>query len=174
MFRPGGARPFLGSARAWVDRTEPVAGRWTDGAAAVAAIRQAEGSPPDAEPARVARLRSFLAQLAPAAVPPETALVTAAAAMIAADRTLCRVEHLAARVGIGTRSLQRLFAEHIGLSPKKVLRRYRLLEAAEAASTGAEVHWARVAIELGFSDQAHLTREFTSAFGVSPARYATG
>ena len=127
-----------------------------------------------AEPARVARLRSFLADLAPAVIPIETSLVTTAAALIAGDRGLCRVEDLAARTGVGIRSLQRLFAEHIGLSPKKVIRRYRLMEAAEAVSAGSDVSWAELAVELSFTDQAHLTRDFTSAFGVSPARYAGG
>ena len=174
MFRPGGAWPFLGSAKARVDRAEPLAGRWVGGAAVVANIRQVPGPPPVAEAARVDLLRAFLADLAPTVVPAETTLITTAAELAGHDRSVCRVEDLAARVGVGTRSLQRLFAEHIGLSPKKVIRRYRLLEAAEAAEAGTEVSWARVAAELGFCDQAHLTREFTHAFGLPPARYAAG
>jgi transcriptional regulator GlxA family with amidase domain len=140
----------------------------------VADVRGTTGPPQAVERARVDRLRSFLAELAPTEVPAETALATSAAALIADDRGLCRVEDLAARTGVGIRSLQRLFAEHIGLSPKKVIRRYRLLEAAEAVSAGSAVSWAQLAVELGFTDQAHLTREFTAAFGVPPARYAGG
>lgn len=174
MFRPGGARPFVGSARHWVDRIEPIAEQWIDGAAVVEDVRSAAGPPEVAELARVVRLRSFLTGLAPAEVPADTALVSAAASLIADDRTLCRVEDLAARAGVGTRSLQRLFAEHVGMSPKQVIRRYRLLEAAESVATGADVSWAQLATDLGYSDQAHLTREFTAAFGVSPARYAGG
>ena len=96
------------------------------------------------------------------------------AELIAGDRQLCRVEDLVTQSGIETRSLQRLFAQHVGLSPKQVIRRYRLLEAAEAAAQGERVAWTDVASRLGFSDQAHLTRDFTAAFGVSPARYAEG
>lgn len=172
MFRPGGASPFVGPARLWTDQVEPIASLWSDGAAMVAAVRGTCGPPPVAEPARVARLRSFLADRAPAVVPAETALATTAAELIAGDRSLCRVEELAGRFGVSVRSLQRLFAEHVGISPKKVIRRYRLLEAAEAVSAGTHVSWARLAVELGFTDQAHLTRDFSSAFGVSPARYA--
>lgn len=172
MFRPGGAQPFVGSARHWLDRAEPVAQHWADGAALVTDVEGVPGRPAEAEPARADRLRSFLAERAPTVVPAETALVTSAAALIATDRGLCRVEDLSARIGIGTRSLQRLFAEHVGLSPKQVIRRYRLLEAAEAVSTGGQVSWSELAAELGFSDQAHLTRDFTAAFGVPPARYA--
>jgi AraC-like DNA-binding protein len=60
----------------------------------------------------------------------------------------------------------------VGVSPKWVIRRYRLYEAAERAARGTEVRWADLAAELGFSDQAHLTREFTEALGMPPERYA--
>ncbi|MGH3223253.1 MAG: AraC family transcriptional regulator [Streptosporangiaceae bacterium] len=32
--------------------------------------------------------------------------------------------------------------------------------------------WAALAADLGYADQAHLTRDFTATIGVSPARYA--
>ena len=53
-----------------------------------------------------------------------------------------------------------------------MIRRYRLYEAAERAARGTDVRWADLAAELGFSDQAHLTREFTAALGMPPERYA--
>ena len=37
---------------------------------------------------------------------------------------------------------------------------------------GRPVVWAEVAAELGYSDQAHLTRDFTALIGEPPARYA--
>jgi AraC-like DNA-binding protein len=37
---------------------------------------------------------------------------------------------------------------------------------------GAPVEWAALAVELGFSDQAHLTRAFRDAYGVTPDAYA--
>jgi AraC-like DNA-binding protein len=173
MFAPGGAGPFLRSpARAWIDQVLPVADHWgAAGAELVSAVRAVsrEHSGGELEQARL--LDTFLAGVAPAIVPAGTADAVAAAALISADRTLCRVEDLATRTGIETRSLQRLFADHVGLSPKRVIRRYRLLEAAEAAAGGLSVSWAEVAAELGFSDQAHLTRDFTAAFGLSPGRY---
>lgn len=174
MFRPGGAHPFIGTASAWPDRVQPIAKQWAVGAAVVDAVRAVPGGTSSAEPDRVAHVQDFLTALAPAEVPPDTALATAVAALIAGDRELRRVEDLAGRAGIEIRALQRLFAEHVGLSPKQVIRRYRLLESAEAVSTGSPVSWAQLAVDLGFSDQAHLTRDFTQAFGVSPARYAGG
>lgn len=92
------------------------------------------------------------------------------------DRSICQVEQLARRVGVSVRSLQRLFDHHVGASPSFVIRRWRIIEAAEAARSA--VHrgdgwrgWAAVAAELGYADQAHLTRDFTGTLGVPPTAY---
>ncbi|MER7004454.1 DUF6597 domain-containing transcriptional factor [Dactylosporangium sp. NPDC000555] len=50
---------------------------------------------------------------------------------IAATPALRRVDQLAERYGTGARRLQRLFAEHVGVSPKWVIRRFRLHEITE-------------------------------------------
>ena len=54
------------------------------------------------------------------------------------------------------------------------MRRARLHEAAERAGRGAHVHWAALAADLRYADQAHLTRDFTATIGVPPARYTCG
>ncbi len=91
---------------------------------------------------------------------------------ITADPGMRRVDQLAAASGMTARSLQRLFADYVGVSPKWVMRRARLHEAAERAGSGEPVDWALLASDLGYADQAHLTRDFTVTLGVSPARYA--
>jgi len=53
-----------------------------------------------------------------------------------------------------------------------VMRRARLHEAAERADSGEPVDWACLAADLGYADQAHLTRDFTVTIGVPPSRYA--
>ncbi|KAA1423773.1 AraC family transcriptional regulator [Mumia zhuanghuii] len=88
------------------------------------------------------------------------------------DRTLVRADALAALGGISLRTLQREFATYVGIGPKWVLQRFRLLEAAAAARSGDDVDWAALAAELGFSDQAHLVRRFTEVVGTPPATYA--
>jgi AraC-like DNA-binding protein len=70
------------------------------------------------------------------------------------------------------RTLQRLFADYVGVSPKWVMRRARLHEAAERADSGEPVDWAGLASDLGYADQAHLTRDFTATIGVPPGCYA--
>ena len=91
---------------------------------------------------------------------------------ITADPGLRRVDQLAAASGMTARSLQRLFADYVGVSPKWVMRRARLHEAAERADSGEPVDWALLASDLGYADQAHLTRDFTATIGISPTRYA--
>jgi AraC-like DNA-binding protein len=80
------------------------------------------------------------------------------------------------------RTLQRLFDTHVGVSPSFVIRRWRIIEAAEAARAALDgghgwQGWAAVAAELGYADQAHLTRDFRRHQGTSPSAYlaqATG
>jgi transcriptional regulator GlxA family with amidase domain len=82
-----------------------------------------------------------------------------------------RAEQLARLAGVSLRSLQRLFTEYVGVGPKWVIQRFRILDAAAAAHAGQPADWAAVAHELGFSDQAHLTRAFTQVVGTPPATY---
>ncbi|MEU4453680.1 helix-turn-helix domain-containing protein [Nocardioides sp. NPDC023903] len=87
------------------------------------------------------------------------------------DRSITRAEQLAERAGVSLRSLQRLFSEYVGIGPKWVVQRFRVLEVAARAHSG-EVDWAAVAAELDFSDQAHLVRTFRDVVGAPPATYA--
>jgi AraC-like DNA-binding protein len=93
-------------------------------------------------------------------------------AMVAAEPGVIRVEGLAERLDLSVRRLQRLFERYVGVGPKRVIRRYRLHEAAQRAAQGTDQNWAELASELGYTDQAHLTRDFTALVGMSPARYA--
>ncbi|WP_194815071.1 AraC family transcriptional regulator [Nocardia sp. XZ_19_385] len=89
---------------------------------------------------------------------------------ISSDRTILRVDDLTARFGTGKRSLQKLFRDHVGVSPKWVIQRYRLHEAAQRLDS-ADADLATVAAELGYADQAHFARDFKSATGRPPAAY---
>ncbi|GAA2341543.1 helix-turn-helix domain-containing protein [Saccharopolyspora halophila] len=84
---------------------------------------------------------------------------------------IVRAEQLARRAGLTLRSLQRLFSEYVGIGPKWVVQRSRILDATAAAHSGEPVDWAALAERLGFSDQAHLTRVFAQVVGTPPAAY---
>lgn len=88
------------------------------------------------------------------------------------DRSIRSAAELATIAGVSLRTLQRQFREYAGVSPLWVIRRYRLIEAADAARAGRLPSWADLAAELGYSDQAHLVRDFTATLGIPPARYA--
>ena len=124
------------------------------------------------EAARIEVLAATLvAALRPGRV--ATAREVAAVARVAeTDRSVRRLDDLAQRAGVGARTLQRLFSEHAGVSPTWVVRRYRLLDAAESVRSGERVAWADLAVDLGYADQAHLVREFKGALGRTPQAYA--
>jgi AraC-like DNA-binding protein len=103
---------------------------------------------------------------------PAAEQVAAMAERIVSDPALRRVDQLAATLDTPVRRLQRLFADYVGVSPKWVMRRARLHDAALRAEQGGRVDWAALAADLGYSDQAHLTRDFTATIGEPPARYA--
>ncbi len=88
------------------------------------------------------------------------------------DRSILRAEDLARASGLGLRTLQRLVREQLGLTPKWLIRRYRMQEAAAALAAPDAPSLADLAAELGFTDQAHLTREFRAVIGETPRRYA--
>lgn len=93
---------------------------------------------------------------------------------VVADRRITRVDQLAAIFERTPRSLQRLFSQYVGVSPKWVIKRYRLHEAAEQLASGMGVDWPQMAQELGYFDQAHFIKDFKSIIGVTPAEYARG
>src|SRR2546429_1426002 len=168
-FRPGGFHPYLGRPVAELtDRRFPVEELldWIDPDALERAVFAAEedaGMAAAMEAALIARVpqRDPLAEEAGRYV-----------AAIAADPGITRVEALAERLGLQMRQLQRLFERDVGVGPKRVIRRYRLHEAAQRVAQGTDQHWAELASALGYSDQAHFTRDFTALVGMSPARYA--
>jgi AraC-like DNA-binding protein len=102
---------------------------------------------------------------------PRTTLVTRLVNAIAEDRRIVRVEQIVALSEMRQRALQRLFREYVGVSPKWVLQRYRLLEAAERLAAG-DTDGARVAHELGYFDQAHFIRDFKAIVGRSPGAFS--
>ncbi|MFK4730620.1 helix-turn-helix domain-containing protein [Agromyces mediolanus] len=88
------------------------------------------------------------------------------------DRGLTRVAQLAESEGLGIRRLERLVREQLGLTPRWLIRRYRLQEAAERLAGEGSPPLAELAAELGYADQAHFTREFRTVIGETPGGYA--
>lgn len=169
-FRPGGFYPFVKS---------PVS-RFTDGCLSLEDAFGVDSRPlaaailcPDDESGMIERAECFLRER----LPERDDKVTAINAMIdhiIAERTITRVDDVTRRFPISKRALQRLFSQYVGVSPKWVIQRYRLHEAVEQLDAGCVVDWPKLALELGYFDQAHFIKDFKAIVGRTPAEYARG
>ena len=101
-------------------------------------------------------------------------LVCSIVARIRRDGGPRRAEALASEFGMSLRTLQRMFREYVGVSPKWVIRRYRLQEAASLLAQSNEIPLAALASDLGYFDQSHLASDFRRLFGCAPAQYRDG
>lgn len=90
---------------------------------------------------------------------------------IEAQQDITRVQHLSHIAEMSDRSLQRMFMDHVGVSPKWVIQRYRLHEAAALLEAHPERSIASIAQDLGYFDQAHFGKEFKNFTGQSPGDY---
>jgi AraC-like DNA-binding protein len=73
--------------------------------------------------------------------------------------------------GLSDRALQRLVHRRLGLTPKWLIQRRRLQEAAEHLRTRSTT-FAEVAAELGYADQPHFIRDFSKATSMTPGEFA--
>ncbi len=164
VFRAAMAQPLLGAPMVSVtDRVVPLArvlGRSVEPwARAVLAARDLE--------TKVALASDFLASRIGSARPRVVRLRDLVERM-GSDRSLLRLEQVCAASGLGARALQRAFSRYVGISPKSVLQRYRLLEASEQLRGPRPPSLAALATSLGYADQAHFARDFKVTVGRSP------
>ena len=175
MLQPAAGTLVTGaSVDAMTDRAVPLTeASGFDGAALVGAIHDAVGDDPDdrdGQQAAVAAVEAALATLLP--VDKEGELVNAVVEYVEGDSEVHRVGQVCEKFAIGERSLQRLTARRIGLSPKWLIQRRRLHEAAERLSDEERPDLARVAADLGYADQAHFGRDFRAVTGLTPRQLA--
>jgi AraC-like DNA-binding protein len=91
---------------------------------------------------------------------------------IIADRSITRVDELVTQIGLNKRALQRLFNQYVGISPKWVIQRYRLQDAADQLIKQEITDCTDMALRLGYFDLAHFIKDFKTVVGLSPAEYA--
>ncbi len=98
--------------------------------------------------------------------------------VLAATRRLgfpgSRVDQLSESLGISDRQLRRRFHSAVGYGPKTLDRvlRFRRLVARAGAIAAGESDLARVAADLGYADQAHMTRDCLRLSGLTPVQLA--
>ena len=86
------------------------------------------------------------------------------------DHSITSVDLLVEKTDIHKRSLQRQFKERIGLSPKWMIRKYRLHQALHLLEQ-EEITILDLVETLDYSDQAHLINDFKNMLGVTPSKY---
>lgn len=109
----------------------------------------------------------------PAAALPDlvAAAATAAAQLWAADGVrLVEVHELAAATSVSVGHLYRVFREHCGQGPARVLELVRLSRAAVMLQR-SNASLAEVAAACGFANAYHLSRRFRTAYDVPPGAY---
>jgi AraC-like DNA-binding protein len=94
----------------------------------------------------------------------------AAVAQLSAEPTR-PVTDIAAGLGVSHGHLDRQFTEQVGLGPRTLARILRMRRLLEDIDIHGPVGWADKAADLGWSDQAHLIRDFKRHTGVTPSQY---
>jgi AraC-like DNA-binding protein len=163
-----------GNVDAMTDRAIPLAdAAGLEGEALEAEIRAAINHEPDdrdRQQTAVAAVEAALTSLLP--IDEEGELVNAVVEYVEGDSTVHRVGQVCEKFAITERSLQRLTARRIGLSPKWLVQRRRLHEAAERLAGEERPDLARVAADLGYADQAHFGNDFRAVTGLTPGEFA--
>jgi AraC-like DNA-binding protein len=124
---------------------------------------------PDAHRAATAAYGDALRPFLP--VDPEGELVNRLVAFVESRTDVTRVAQLCAAFQLSERALQRLVARRLGLTPKWLIQRRRLQEAAERLR-GGSTPLSEVAAMLGYADQPHFIRDFARVTGVTPGEFA--
>lgn len=169
-FRPGAFRAVFGKpVHLLTDKVLPLSALFGGDDAAIE--ESVLGAPDDA--GMVAAAEALLLRLLPP-LDPQVERIHAILQMLEQDIGLTQVRDLAERAGMSERTLQQLFADYVGVTPKWVICRYRLHEAADKLAGGEPIHLSELAHALGYFDQAHFTRDFRKLVGKSPAEYRRG
>lgn len=130
---------------------------------------------PDAHRAARDAFRDVLQPFLP--VDAEGELVDRVVAFVESGNHVLRVSQLCDEFGLSERALQRLVQRRLGLTPKWLIQRRRLQEAAERLRERG-MTLAETAAVLGYADQPHFSRDFARVTGMTPgqfgARYGRG
>ncbi|MGY1823186.1 helix-turn-helix domain-containing protein [Geodermatophilus sp. SYSU D00079] len=152
-----------------VDVTEVLGAR---GGQLVAEVRAAMAPDPHASAAHrraVSAYEGVLRAFLP--VDPEGELVNRLVAFVESRTDVTRVAQVCAEFDLSERGLQRLVSRRLGLTPKWLIQRRRLQEAAERLRTGTTT-LGEAAAALGYADQPHFTRDFSRVTSMTPGEFA--
>ena len=163
---PWGALRLLGLQRGALNVFERDLGqRCRDLAKAIQALLKA-GDLPEA----LGLLEAWLLGLA-AQTPQGSSAAIEAARLLYASRGTDKIFQIAETLGLSVRQLERGFAEDIGMPPKALARVIRFEQAYHQLLHSPIRNLSQLAFDLGYADQAHLTREFQGFALTTPASF---
>lgn len=173
MLAPAAGYLLAGSVDAFTDRyVDLPAVLGTDTEGLVTRVRAMMADDPHdvaAHRTAVAAVEGALRRFLPIDV--EGELVNAVVADIEDDPAVLHVGQVCDRFSLSERALQRLVRRRLGLTPKWLIQRRRLQEAAERLRSGSSTQ-AEIAAALGYADQPHLIRDFARVTGMTPGHFA--
>lgn len=166
-FQPGGIFPYLRkSVSTLTNRVIPAEQVFGPGVNPLAELLRSHNTPE----AMAAATSSYLLS-DPPKPDPSCDIASKLVSAILDDSTILTVEILSSRSGLSVRALQRLFKMYVGVTPKWVIRRYRLHELLDRFNSGEWFEGAQLAVDLGYADQSHLINDFRKLAGVAPTEY---
>jgi AraC-like DNA-binding protein len=90
---------------------------------------------------------------------------------IIAQNGIVNISGLAKQFAINSRQLERVFQAETGLSAKMFSRIIRFNHAKRMIENDTEISLSRLTYEMGYSDQAHFSKNFRELFDYSPADF---
>lgn len=115
-----------------------------------------------------AALQGRLAESAP--IPGDLAM---AQARLEASGGAVAIAELAREIGCSRKHLTTRFRQVLGLPPKTVARVLRFDRLVRRVNARTRASWAELAAEVGYYDQAHLSRDVSDFTGLSPGAWLT-
>ncbi|MGL1864107.1 MAG: helix-turn-helix domain-containing protein [Pseudodesulfovibrio sp.] len=166
-FKPGGAAPLI-NAPAWeLAETSADIDDLMPGFANLATSLIGEVKAPKA----MVRVMDKLLLERLHRVPKTDAITAHAVSAMARNLNSLRINTLVSEMGMTQKKLERTLLHHAGLTPKRLGRTIRFISAIHRLDTAPTTPLASLALDLGYSDQAHFNRDFKALSGLAPTRW---
>ena len=81
------------------------------------------------------------------------------------------IQQVSAEAGYSIRTVDRLFRQHLGLTPRLYARIQRFQSALRLLSGTGTLSFLQVALATGYYDQAHFTHDFSAFAGMTPSAF---
>lgn len=161
---PGAARALFGpGAGEFADSHTGLSAVW-GGDAARTLERLAEAGPPEAQLAMLDRLLCARLQA-------NLSLPAQVEQALRQMRGAARIDELVQASAYSHRGFIALFRDATGMSPKRFARVARFQQVLAGLQAPSPLSLGQLALDAGYSDQSHMTREFGSLAGISPSAY---